>query len=253
MFADFASGFGVAIADLVFLVAVATLAGIVRGFSGFGSALIYIPLAATVLPPVWVLITLTVMDLVGPLPNLPRAVREGRPRQVAAIGAVAGVTLLAGLWALDRIGDAGFRWVVSGLCLVTVALMATGWRWSGRITPAIILGSGGMSGFLGGLSGLAGPPVILTYMSASLPAATIRANVLMYLVLWDAMLISMLAVQGRLTAAPLLLGAVLILPYLGANVAGAWVFRTGAERMYRAAAYIIITGAAVMALPVWSL
>lgn len=233
------------------LVSVSILAGLVRGFCGFGSALIYVPLAATMLPPVWVLVTLTVMDIIGPVPNLPRAVRDGNPRQVAMMGLVAGVALIPGLWALDHMGGAGFRWVVSGLCLATVALMASGWRWSGRVTPAVILGSGGVSGFLGGVSGLSGPPVILTYMSAPLPAATIRANVLMYLVMWDAILICVLAAQGRLSFAPLMVGAALILPYLGANVVGARLFRRGRERAYRLAAYVIIAGAALAALPIW--
>lgn len=238
--------------QLGFLIAIAVLAGVVRGFSGFGSALIYIPLAASVLPPVWVLITLTLMDMIGPLPNIPRALRDGHPRQVAAIGGVAALALLPGLWLLDRMDDGVFRWTVSALCLLTVILMASGWRWHGRMGPGVVLGSGALSGFLGGVSGLSGPPVVLTYMSTALPAAVIRANVLMYLVLWDGILMTTLAVQGRLSVAPLVLGAVLILPYLGANVIGARLFRPEREGIYRITAYVIITGAALMALPIWS-
>ncbi len=226
------------------------LAGLVRGFAGFGTALLYVPLASLALPPLWVLVTLTVMDLIGPLPNLPRAWRDGRPRQVAALAAVAALTLLPGLWLLDRLPAAGFRWTVGLLCLATVALMISGWRWSGRMSPGVIATAGGLSGFLGGISGLAGPPVILTYMAAPLPAAVIRANLMMYLVAWDALFGAVLLATGRLALEPVLIGAGLVPLYLLANWVGGRIFTTGhgGERLYRGVAYALIAGAALLAL-----
>lgn len=237
--------------QLVWLAAVATIAGIVRGFSGFGTALIYVPLAGTVLPPLGVLISLTIMDMVGPLPNVPRAIRDGQPRKVLGIAAVAVVFLLPGLWLLDLMDDTLFRWLVSGLCLLTVLLMASGWRWSGNMSRPVMAGAGAVSGFLGGLSGLAGPPVTLVYMSAPFPAAVIRASILLYLVIWDVMFGAVLLVQGKLALDMVLLGAALIIPYLAANVVGARLFNPTKERAYRLTAYIIIACSAVMALPLW--
>ena len=49
--------------------------GLVRGFAGFGTAMVYLPVAGQILPPFEALTTLMVMDLIGPLPNLPRAFR----------------------------------------------------------------------------------------------------------------------------------------------------------------------------------
>ena len=43
-------------------------AGLVRGFSGFGTAMIYLPVASQFLTPFEALITLMVMDFFGPLP-----------------------------------------------------------------------------------------------------------------------------------------------------------------------------------------
>ena len=243
---------GVTAGALAWLAAIAFLAGIVRGFSGFGTALIYVPLAATVLPPIWVLVTLTIMDLVGPLPNVPRALRDGNPRLVAALGLAALAGLLPGLWLLTRMDDAAFRWLVAGACLATVAALASGWRWTGRMTPPVIATTGFAAGLLGGTSGLSGPPVILSQMAAPLPAAVIRANVLLFLVLWDVIFVTVLTVQGRMVPAAIALGAVLILPYLTANVLGARLFRPDRERAYRLAAYILIAAAAVAALPLWS-
>ena len=65
---------------LYLLVFAVILAGLVRGFAGFGTAMIYMPIAGTVLPPVWALAAMMVFDALGPLPNVPRAWRDGRPR-----------------------------------------------------------------------------------------------------------------------------------------------------------------------------
>lgn len=237
--------------DLTWLTGVAILAELVRGFSGFGTALIYVPLASLSLPPLWVLVTLVVIDLVGPLPNIPRALRDGQPRQVALLAGAAALTLLPGLWFLERLPVEGFQWMVGGLCLVTVALMASGWRWSGRVTGPVTAFAGGLSGFLGGVSGLSGPPIILMYMAAPLSPKVIRANLLMYLVTWDVIFGTALLLTGRLTLAPVLLGAALILPYLLANWIGGRIFAAvpGNDRMYRAIAYLLIIGAAFLALP----
>ncbi|WP_220748244.1 MULTISPECIES: sulfite exporter TauE/SafE family protein [Jannaschia] len=251
--ADILEQTGLDFAGVLLLCGAAALAGFVRGFSGFGSALIYIPLAASVLPPIWVLITLTVMDMLGPLPTVPRALRDGTPRQVLALGAVAALFLLPGLWLLDIVGQDGFRWLVSGVCFATVGLLLAGWRWRGGLGPGVIGVSGALSGFLGGVTGLSGPPVILTYMAAPLPVAVIRANILVYLVLWDVILLTVLALQGQLQVAPLALGALLILPYLTANLVGARLFDPKREGPYRAAAYVIIATVALTTLPIWSL
>ena len=237
---------------LAWLTGAAVLAGLVRGFAGFGTALVFVPLAAIHLPPVWVIVVLTVMDLIGPLPNLPRAWRDGRPRDVAVLGAFAALGLAPGLWVLTRMDGDAFRWVAAGLCLATLAVLASGWRWTGRMTPAVLGGTGIASGLLGGLSGLVGPPVIVMHMAAPLPAAVIRANVTMFLVLWDAMLGAVLLATGRLEAAPLIVGAALILPYTAANVIGARLFHPGREKAWRRLAYGLIAGAALAALPIWS-
>ncbi|SFJ05999.1 sulfite exporter TauE/SafE family protein [Jannaschia pohangensis] len=237
--------------DLIWVACVAIVAGLVRGFSGFGTALIYVPLASLSLPPIWVLVTLTLMDLVGPLPNVPRALRDGRPREVGLLAGAAALALVPALFVLGHLGDAGFRWMVSGLCLVTVILMASGWRWSGRMTSPRVAAIGGMAGFLGGVAGLPGPPVILAYMAAPLPAAVVRANIMLFLVLWDVIFGAALWASGRLTAEPVWLGIALIVPYLLANMVGAKLFRPDRERMYRIAAYSLIAAAAVAAVPLW--
>ena len=103
-----------------YLVLGAVLAGLVRGFSGFGTAMVFIPIAGQVLSPVATLIVLLVMDLIGPLPNIPRAIRDGKLPDLlrlitgALIGAPIGVYFL-NLMSADTFSFLG---AVFSLCLL---------------------------------------------------------------------------------------------------------------------------------------
>ncbi|SFP50196.1 sulfite exporter TauE/SafE family protein [Tranquillimonas alkanivorans] len=234
---------------LTWLVAAAILAGIVRGFSGFGTGMVFLPVATQVLSPVQAITALVIMDLVGPLPNVPRALRDGHPADVARLGAGMLVALPMGVWVLYVAPPELFRYAVSLLALGLLAALVAGLRYRGPMSPPLIFGTGGLGGFLGGAAGLPGPPVILLYMASPLPPAAIRANTLLYLVLTDALLLALLGATGGLAWSALGLGLLLILPYTLANIAGAALFRPERATAYRAVAYTIIAASALSGLP----
>ncbi len=71
------------------------------------------------------------------------------------------------------------------IVLSAVLLLASGWRFSGRPNVATTLAAGGTSGFLNGLSGMAGPPIAFYYLAGDDPAARVRANLTTYFVFVD--------------------------------------------------------------------
>ncbi|MDP5335334.1 MAG: TSUP family transporter [Paracoccaceae bacterium] len=246
-----ALGAALAFDGLGWLIAGTLLAGFVRGFSGFGTALVFMPVAGQLMPPIWALTVLVVMDVFGPLPNLPRARRDGNPREVALLSIAMIIALPLGLMVLASIRPELFRYAVSTLALLVPILLLAGLRYRGPLSAPILLGTGGVSGFLGGVVGVPGPPVILLYLASTRLAAQVRANILIYLFVFDIVLIAVLALQDRLEAVPVILGLLLALPVMLANMAGAAIFRPERERHYRAAAYVIIAAAAISGLPVW--
>ena len=96
------------------LVLVVFIAGVVRGFSGFGTAMVFIPFASQFMDPVSVLVALTVMDIFGPIPNLPRAWRDGEPSSVARLGFATLVALPAGIYFLLAVPAEIFRYTAQG-------------------------------------------------------------------------------------------------------------------------------------------
>lgn len=236
---------------LWFLISGAFLAGIVRGFTGFGTAMVYLPVAAQVLTPFEALTTLLVKDLTGPLIHVPRALRDGHPADVVRLGVGAFVGLPFGVWVLSQVPPEAFRWGVSLVALTMLVLLISGVRYYGRLTPPLVFATGAIGGFLAGSVGLPGPPIILLYMASTLPVSAIRANAMLYLILADILLLAVLWWNGYLVVTALMLGVCMILPYTLGNWAGARLFRPEAERVYRWAAYLIIAGSALLGLPLW--
>lgn len=240
-----------AMPGLGWLIAAVAMAGVVRGFSGFGTAMIYLPVAAQIIPPVWAIVTLVVFDIFGPLPNLRVAWRDAQRADLARLVTGALVLLPVGLLLLLAIRSEIFRYAVSLMSLALLFCLLLGLRWRGPVRPPLVYATGGLSGFLGGVAGLPGPPVILLYMASPHGASVIRANTMLYLFFFDFLFLGLIATQGQLSWTVVVLGLMLAVPNLLGNLAGAAIFRPGKERLYRAVAYGIIAISALSGLPIW--
>ena len=243
--------FGLSGSGLLILAFGAFLAGIVRGFAGFGTAMIYLPFAGQVLTPFAALTTMLVKDLVAPLMHVPRALREGQPRDLFWLMVGAVVFVPAGVWVLSRVEADVFRWGVSLVTFATLAALIFGLRYRSRITRGLTFGAGSAGGFLAGSVGLPGPPVILLYMASTLPAAAVRGTLTLYLILADILMLGVLGWNGFIVSSAIALGAAMIVPYLLGNWLGAVLFRPELETLYRRVAYAIIAGSALLGLPIW--
>ncbi|WP_439150130.1 TSUP family transporter [Sulfitobacter sp.] len=238
-------------AGLIWLLASVIVAGLVRGFAGFGSAMIIMPVAASVLTPVQAVIFLAAAELLGPLPNLSSALRIGTKRDIGLLLAGVVVALPLGLWGLSVMSPEPFGWIVSGVVFALLALLVTGWRYGGVLNRPLVLGTGALGGFMTGFAGIAGPPVIMLYMASKLPISVIRANFLLYLVGIDLLLFAMLWGAGLLVWPVVALGLMMGIPNVLANIIGARLFDPQSERVFRTVAYIVIALSAIAGLPLW--
>ena len=142
-----------------------------------------------------------------------------------------------------------YRYIVSIATILALIFLLSGFRYNGTLTPSILIGTGGLSGFLGGLTGLPGPPVTALYIASTLPVETVRANMILFLILADILIFPIMALQGMLSLQPLLIGALVILPYMIGSAVGAYFFDPVKEKNYRIVAYIVIACSAIVGLP----
>ena len=131
---------------LLYVALAALTAGIDRGFSGFGTAMIFLPVAGKYFEPVMAIIILTIMDLCGPALIVPRALRDAyKPDLFRLIGGMI-LTLPIALYFLLNMETELFRYIVSILALILVFVLATGWRFEGQLHSSALIGLGGIAG-----------------------------------------------------------------------------------------------------------
>ncbi|MEM7243152.1 MAG: sulfite exporter TauE/SafE family protein [Pseudomonadota bacterium] len=236
---------------LIWIILAAFLAGLVRGFAGFGTAMIYLPVAGSYLDPVAALVSLMVMDFFGPLPNLPRAWKDARRDQLVKLLIGMLVVLIPASFILTAMSPEIFRYLVSLIALTLLVLLMLGVRYRGEFRNWMLYGTGGLGGFLGGVAGVPGPPVIMIYMASENPPAVIRAVNMLYLWFFDFAFAAIFLLRGLLSISAIGIGAVVTLPYLLGNVIGQRIFDPNKETLYRWVAYVIIAISALRGLPIW--
>jgi uncharacterized membrane protein YfcA len=246
-----AVGAALAVPGLHWLALTMLAAGAVRGFAGFGTALVFMPVAGLFLPPAEAVTVMAVAGVLSAVLLVPRALPLADRREVMVLAGAAVIAAPLGLWALTRVDPVVLRWVVAGAAALTLAALVAGWRYPGRVGPAGLAGVGASAGVLGGMTGLTGPPVILFYLAGPGTAAVVRANTILFLAVLDGALLGQMLGAGIVDAPGLVLGGLLALPYACGMAVGVRLFRPGAEAVYRRVALLVIGGAILAGLPLW--
>ncbi len=229
----------------------AFISGLVRGFSGFGTAMVYLPFAGSQVSPIWALTSLVIMDLIAPITLVPKTLKDTYLPDIYKLSLGALITCPFGVMVLVLLEPDIFRYAVSLLTFLLLILLILGLRFQGRLTSPVIVGTGGLGGFLSGTVGLPGPPVIMLYLASTLPPKTIRANIFIYLILADILLLAVFGFRDLMDLEAVILGGMVIVPYLTALWIGSFFFDSEKEKQYRNIAYLIIFLSALIGLPIW--
>src|SRR3981189_1821796 len=133
----------VSINAAIAICAIALVSGTARGFSGFGAALIFMPLASSMAAPRLVAALLLIIDFVAAAPLAPNAWKHAdrKATAVMVLGALIGVPI--GTWFLSRLDSVTTRWIISAFVFALLMLPLSGWRYRGKNYPAISVGIGG--------------------------------------------------------------------------------------------------------------
>ncbi|UUX48033.1 sulfite exporter TauE/SafE family protein [Nisaea acidiphila] len=216
------------------------LAGLVRGFSGFGAAMISIPLLSLLFGPQTALATLTTMEMPAQIQLLRMSRREADWKQAApmALGGIAALPL--GTWILVSIDQEVLRQAISVIVLALVALLASGYRHNVPRRLGVDVAVGSVAGFLNGSTGLGGPPIIFYLLSGPYAPAAVRANITAFFQIGFVFVVASYFWFGVLTPERMLLGALIAPCYVGGIWFGGKLFYKASERTFRRIAYILL-------------
>ena len=251
-FPDFTT-FAAIFADprLVPAVVVSILAGAVRGFSGFGSALIYVPLVSAIYDPRTAAITFLLIDVATGLALMPGAWRQADWREVTPLAMAAIFAGQFGTLILQYADPTTLRWAISIIVGAAVAVLASGWRYHGRPLLIVTMIVGLLAGLMGGAVQISGPPVIVYWLGSLNQATSMRANFLCYFSVFAFGLFFTYLARGLLSAEFIALAAILGAVQILSVGIGARLFFLATEKTYRHVAYTIIALSAIVSMPLF--
>ena len=214
-------------------VGAAVLAGIVRGFSGFGAGLVMTPLLALVYGPVDAVVIMMITVVVGGLQMIPGVLPYATKRDLAPIAVACVFATPVGTWLLVSADPDVMRRAIGAFVLISAVVMLRGWSYTGRRNARIGFGAGLVSGFANGAGGVGGPPVTLYLISSDEPAIVKRANVAVASTLQAVLTVIPMAAAGVVSGDLLLRSAALLIPFVAAIILGGRLFGRATDRIYR--------------------
>lgn len=245
------SAFDVALGSplqLALMALVVFAGGFMRGFAGFGSALVIIPGLAVLYEPKAAVVMHAFLEIPTVLTLLPAVARDADKKTVGPMIAVLIATTPLGALVLLAIDPDTLKTVIAVLVLLMVGLLAADKAVAARIGPRGAVFAGAVGGVVQGATGIGGPPVVTALMAQGAAPRTARANVIAVMSALIVMSIVVFSVYG-LVSRVILVVALLCAPicFVGA-LAGSAAFRRFGDGAFRRVALVFLAATAIAIL-----
>ncbi|PRY20968.1 hypothetical protein CLV78_111123 [Aliiruegeria haliotis] len=219
--------------QLALSLGVVFIAGLLRGFTGFGAVMMIVP-AFALFDDVRAAVPIGLfMDLVAGLLLLPRIRRHICCSLILPMGILALATIPLGVGLLAWLDPDLSRRMIAVLVMLFAVVLAAGWRYRGPITRATSAAAGAIVGLLVGWTGMGGPPAVAFVLSTNLDAGAARASLTGLFLATTSFALLNLAMQGMIGPDILLRAATLAPAFMAGTWIGGVLFDPQRESLYR--------------------
>ena len=206
------------------VLAISGIAGVMRGITGFGGAMLMGPPLGLLLGPVTAVAIALVLEAAAGVVMIRGALVDLRPKLFAQLIIPACVAIPIGTSVLVGLDPLLARKLIAGMVLVSSLAMAAGLRYRREAGPALTVAIGSLAGVLLGATGIGGPPVVLFLLSGPVEARHARAILVLFVTATSVIGLAALAWNGVL-GGDLVRWILITLPvYLVGVVVGVRVF-----------------------------
>ena len=227
---------------------VVLMAGIVRGFAGFGFSALTVAGMSLVVSPAQVVPLAFVLEILASLALLRSVWRDihwGWLRPLLIGNAIA---IPFGVWLLAVVPEAPLRAIVSVTVLTAALLLLSGWKAPWPDSSPLRLGTGVVSGLFNGLAAIGGMAVAVMLFTTTLTGAAARATLIALFFATDLYSLAWAGGNGLVDAT--LFGWViwLVVPMLAGIALGRKHFLRVDEAGFRRAVLRVLAGIAALGL-----
>lgn len=248
---DATAWFSAALPDhgLYSLIVIACIAGLARGFSGFGAALIFIPLGGAIIGPKLISPVLLVIDGLATLGMIPPAWQRANRREVFTMAAGAMLGVPAGTAVLALLDPLLLRWSITIIAVLLLTLLVTGWRFHGKPHSYLSAGVGLVAGLFSGAAQLGGPPVVAYWLGGKTDFTKVRSNIILYFAISTCFSVVSYYAGGLFVPTVFALTLVILPSYAIGLFAGSRLFGLARESTFRVICYGLIGASAFLGMP----
>jgi len=215
---------GLDLSSLIVAVIAVFVAGLIRGYSGFGFAMVAVTTMSLVIPPARVVPLVLILEVIASIRLVPQVWKDIDWYSLRWLLAGSLFATPFGAYLLANIPAESMRISISLLVLVAAILLLRGWAWKQMPGRPLIFTTGIACGILNGAAAIGGPPVILLYLSSPAGVTVSRASIIAYFLGIDTMSLVMASIHGLTTSKTLLLTVVSLIPLLLGIAIGSKMF-----------------------------
>lgn len=235
--------------ELLYAALVVFGASVIRGYSGFGFALISAVTLSFAYPPAQVTPVILCLEIFASSWLLKKAFNCVDWKGLRLIIAGAIVTLPLGAFALAHTPVMKMKMFISVVIILLCAGLIKKRSAVNFAGSGVTFATGLLSGFLTGVAAIGGPPVILFYYSSSRSVAVSRASMIAFFLLVDFLALMSCLWYGLLDRHTVVLSAWMILPMgLGLRIGNGFFGRLVDEEKFRKRVLVLLLFLAFLSL-----
>ena len=231
-------------AELALAAAIAVFSGVIHGYTGFGAALLMVPLFTLLFGPV------EAVAIFGSAQLYPGAARNARWRELLPISIAIIIFSPLGVFILFNLDPELIRRAMGGFVFLAALILMSGWVYRGPRGIFASAVAGGLAGGISGATGVGGPPLALYFLSAPQPIEVQRANIVIAVAVVIAIVLVSLIFAGGFSTETLLRAVILTPAYVFGTWSGSRLFMIAPKEYFRRVALwlLLATGVGVVIL-----
>ena len=209
------------------------LAGIVRGYSGFGFSALVMLSVSLIVAPARLLPVVLLLEIAASLYMIPAILRSVDWRRLSLLLAGIAVSTPMGIHLLATLPEDVTRLIVSGLVLVAGVAIAAGLSVPDRGGRMLPVSTGLLAGGANGAAGVGGLVVVAMFLSTGAAVATTRATLVGLVFATDVLAFGAATWQGLVERSTVVAFGLLALPLFAGIAIGSRLFLDTTPERFR--------------------
>jgi len=164
--------------NYLLIVLVILFSGFIRGFLGFGSGLITIPILSYLYSPIFAMVFNIAIEIPATIYLTYVGAKSCKFKEISPMFFAMILTIPIGTIFLVSVNEQLIKIIMSILVIFFVLLIASGWKLKATVTKYVLTISGVISGLMQGATGMGGPPYATVLLSKGDSDNVTRGNIL---------------------------------------------------------------------------